>query len=72
MLPERERLPRGLAGDVRTLVPGLDVKTWRQLVPTLASMLDSARSAMIVMFVIVILRAVMAWRWDRRSGAWPR
>lgn len=44
-----------VAGDVRTLVPGLDVKTWRQLVPTLASMLDSARSAMIVMFVIVYL-----------------
>jgi ABC-type lipoprotein release transport system permease subunit len=33
----------------------LDVKTWRQLMPTLSSMMDSARSLIVVMFVIVYI-----------------
>lgn len=33
----------------------LDVRTWRQLMPTLSSMLDSARSLIVVMFVIVYI-----------------
>lgn len=43
------------AGNVRGLLPGLDVKTWREIAPTLASMLDSARSGMIVMVLIVYI-----------------
>ncbi|MEX1362409.1 MAG: ABC transporter permease [Nannocystaceae bacterium] len=38
---------------VRGLAPQLDTKTWRELRPTLASMLDSARGAMVMMFFIV-------------------
>ncbi|MCP3984224.1 MAG: ABC transporter permease [bacterium] len=40
---------------VRELALGLDVQTWRDLMPTLASMLDSARGAMLAMFFIVYL-----------------
>jgi ABC-type lipoprotein release transport system permease subunit len=39
---------RGLAGQ-------FDVQTWRELLPTVASMLDSARSAMIAMFFIIYI-----------------
>lgn len=45
-------LPDAIA-KVRALAPGLDARTWRELKPTLASMLDSAEGAMIAMFVIV-------------------
>lgn len=39
---------------VRELVPEqLEAKTWRELKPTLASMLDSASGAMVMMFLIV-------------------
>ena len=38
---------------VREIAPGQDVKTWRQIVPTLASMMDSVQSVMFVMFMIV-------------------
>jgi len=41
------------AGRVREVAAGLDVKTWRELLPTLASLLDSARQIIVVMFVIV-------------------
>ncbi len=41
------------ATDVRTLAPKQRVETWRQLVPTLASLLDSARAVMIMVFMIV-------------------
>ena len=41
------------AAKVHQLVPDLDAKTWRELSPTLASMLDSTRGAIMVMFVIV-------------------
>lgn len=40
---------------VEDLAAGMDVQTWRQIVPTLASMLDSARGAMIAMFLIIYL-----------------
>ncbi|MCX4247098.1 ABC transporter permease [Paraliomyxa miuraensis] len=40
-------------GEVRAAAPGLDTRTWRELKPTLASMLDSASGAMVLMFFIV-------------------
>jgi ABC-type antimicrobial peptide transport system permease subunit len=43
-------------GDVRDLASSdLDVKTWRELVPTLASLLDSTRSIITVMFFVIYL-----------------
>ena len=39
---------RGFAGD-------LDVKTWRELMPSVATMLDSSRSMMVVVFFILYL-----------------
>jgi ABC-type lipoprotein release transport system permease subunit len=41
------------ADRVQSLARELDVKTWRQLLPTISSMLDSARGVMIAMFFIV-------------------
>ncbi len=41
------------AGQVRELAPELEAKTWRELKPTLASMLDSSRGALVAMFLIV-------------------
>jgi ABC-type lipoprotein release transport system permease subunit len=38
---------------VRTLAPGDDAQSWRDLLPTLASMLESARAMMLVVFFIV-------------------
>jgi ABC-type lipoprotein release transport system permease subunit len=44
------------AARVRAIAPATDdVETWRQLSPTLASMLDSARSVVLVAFAIVYL-----------------
>jgi ABC-type lipoprotein release transport system permease subunit len=44
------------AARVRAIAPATDdVETWRQLSPTLASMLDSARSVVMVAFAIVYL-----------------
>jgi len=43
------------AAAVHKLVPDLDVKTWRELSPTLASMLDSSRGLMMAMFLIVYM-----------------
>lgn len=40
---------------VDDIVGDLDVKTWRELVPTMASMLDSMEGSMMAMFVIVNL-----------------
>jgi putative ABC transport system permease protein len=45
----------GLLQRVEALAPGLEVKTWRQLMPTIASMLDAGRGAMVMMGVIVYL-----------------
>ena len=47
-------LPDAIA-EVRALAPELDTRTWRELKPTLASMLDTAEGAMIAMFVIVYM-----------------
>lgn len=35
--------------------PGEDVRTWRQIMPTIATMVDSARSLIVVIFAIVYL-----------------
>ncbi len=40
---------------VRSLAPGQDAQSWRQLMPTLASMVDNARGMQGVMMVIVYL-----------------
>jgi putative ABC transport system permease protein len=45
----------GLLKRVEGLAIGLEVKTWRQLMPTIASMLDAGRGAMVMMGVIVYL-----------------
>lgn len=54
------RRPTGASLDdaetrVRDLVRDYEVMTWRQLLPTLASLMDSARGAMIAMFLIVYM-----------------
>jgi len=54
------RRPEGTELDVvaevvRGAALGLDVRTWRDLMPTLASLLDSARGALIMMIVIVYI-----------------
>ncbi len=41
------------AVELRRLMPDLDVRTWRELNPTLSSMLDSSRQAMGLMYMIV-------------------
>lgn len=38
-----------------SLTADLDIKTWRELLPTLASLLDSTRAVMVVMFFIVYI-----------------
>ncbi len=52
--PAEVELPAA-AARVESLVGGLDVQTWRDLLPTLASMLDSTRGMMITMFFIVYI-----------------
>ena len=37
------------------VAPELDAQTWRELNPTLASMFDSAKSAMVIMFMIIYI-----------------
>jgi putative ABC transport system permease protein len=54
------RRPEGIelesaAEVVRTAAAGLDVQTWRELMPTIASLLDSARGVMLAMFFIVYI-----------------
>jgi len=38
-----------------TLTPGLEAKSWKEIMPTMASMLEAGRSAQMIMFVIVYL-----------------
>jgi putative ABC transport system permease protein len=38
---------------VRDAAPGLDVQTWKQLLPTLSSLLESTRGIMVAMFFIM-------------------
>jgi ABC-type lipoprotein release transport system permease subunit len=40
---------------IRAIAAGLDVQSWRELMPTMASMLDSARSIMVVIFFIIYI-----------------
>ena len=54
------RRPEGVgieeaAEAIRAITAGLDVQTWRELMPTIASMLDSARGLMIVVFFIIYI-----------------
>lgn len=41
------------AAELRRIAPDLDVQTWRDLNPSLASLLDASRSATLIMYVIV-------------------
>ncbi len=43
------------AAQIRAAAPGLDVLTWRELFPTLATMLDSVEQTMYILFMIVYL-----------------
>jgi ABC-type lipoprotein release transport system permease subunit len=43
------------ASSIRKLAPDLEVKTWRELMPTMASMLDSTRGLIQIVFFIVYL-----------------
>ncbi len=54
------RRPEGVdveeaAEAVRQIAAGLDVRSWRELMPTIASMLDSVRGLMIVVFFIIYI-----------------
>jgi ABC-type lipoprotein release transport system permease subunit len=52
--PEQETL-ESVASSIRQLVPNLEVKTWRELMPTMASMLDSTRGLIQIVFFVVYL-----------------
>jgi putative ABC transport system permease protein len=52
--PEAVPLEVAAAG-VRSVVGKLDARTWRELLPTVASMLESSRSVVFVVFAIVYL-----------------
>jgi putative ABC transport system permease protein len=41
--------------EIQEIAAGLDVQTWRDLMPTIASMLDSVRGLMIVVFFIIYI-----------------
>ena len=43
------------AETVRALTPGLDIKSWRELLPTLATMMDSAQQAIQIVAVVVYI-----------------
>jgi len=45
----------GFSQSMGALAPGERVETWRELSPTLASMLDSARGMMVMVFLIVYI-----------------
>ena len=45
---------------MRALAPELDVKTWRELMPTMASLIDSTRSIVqIVFYVVYVVIAIL-------------
>ncbi len=49
-----------LAAAVHAAAPDLDIQTWRELMPTMASMIDSTRGiVMIVFFVIYVVIAIL-------------
>jgi putative ABC transport system permease protein len=45
--------------DVRALAPNLDVQSWRDLMPLMASMLDSTRALVPLMFFVIYLVVVI-------------
>ena len=47
------------AAKVRELAGPLDVKTWRQLLPVLANLLDTAAGAVYILFIIIYLAVAM-------------
>lgn len=47
------------AARAREAAPGLDVATWRELMPTVASMLDSTRGLIVAIFVIAYLAVAL-------------
>jgi ABC-type lipoprotein release transport system permease subunit len=53
--PEGVPLPAAAARIHSVATDGYDVKTWRQLMPTAASMIDSGRQMITVMFLLVYL-----------------
>lgn len=59
------RVPKGTAledaaGAVRALTPTAEVRTWKQLMPTLASMLESTRGLVqIVAFIVYVAVAIL-------------
>jgi ABC-type lipoprotein release transport system permease subunit len=44
-----------VAANVSEVASGLDVETWREIVPVLASMLDSTRGLMVFIFLIIYI-----------------
>jgi ABC-type lipoprotein release transport system permease subunit len=56
--PEGVALPAA-ARQVQVLGDEFDVRTWRQLMPTVSSMMDSARGAVFVMALIVYIAVAM-------------
>jgi len=42
-----------LAAAVRAAAPDVDVQTWRELMPTMASMIDSTRGIVMIVFVVI-------------------
>jgi ABC-type lipoprotein release transport system permease subunit len=57
-LPPGARTPEQLAREVtrlRALIPTLDAPTWREINPGIASMLESAQGALVVMMSVVYL-----------------
>lgn len=57
--PENRDLESASAS-IQQIAPGLEVKTWRQLMPTLASMLDSTRGLIqIVFFFVYVVVAIL-------------
>ncbi len=53
-------VPLEVAGaHAREAAPGLDVATWRALMPTVASMLDSTRGLIVAIFVIAYLAVAL-------------
>jgi ABC-type lipoprotein release transport system permease subunit len=50
--PEELELAQA-ASQIAGVADGLDVQTWRQLLPTVASLLESSRGVMILMYVIM-------------------
>ncbi len=52
--PEAMDLPAATA-QIKTLAPKLDVRSWKDLFPTIASMLENSGGVMYVMFIIVYI-----------------